>query len=72
MERDSVVNLTKRDKLLLIDRYGNLMTVITIAKDRLLSDCGSREDVVAMQEAAHSLYDYVSNLIQNLDARVNG
>ena len=69
---DSIVNLTNRDKLLLIDRYGNLMTVITIAKDRLLSDCGSREDVVAMQEAAHSLYDYVSNLIQELDARVNG
>ena len=68
---DSAVNLTNRDKLLLIDRYGNLMTVITIAKDRLLSDCGSWEDIVAMQEAAHSLYDYVSTLIQELDARVN-
>jgi len=66
-----LVKLTNRDKVLLIDRYGNLMTVITIAKDRLLSDCGSREDVVAMQEAAHSLYDYVSELIQELDSRVN-
>jgi len=66
-----LVKLTNRDKVLLIDRYGNLMTVITIAKDRLLSDCGSREDVVAMQEAAHSLYDYVSELIQELDLRVN-
>jgi len=66
-----LVKLTNRDKVLLIDRYGNLMTVITIAKDRLLSDCGSREDIVAMQEAAHSLYDYVSNLIQELDGRIN-
>ena len=66
-----LTRLTNRDKLLLIDRYGNLMTVITIAKDRLLSDCGSRDDIVAMKEAAHSLYDYVSNLIQELDSRVN-
>ena len=54
----SLTKLTNRDKLQLIDRYGNLVTVITIAKDRLLADCGSMEDVEAMKESAYRLYEY--------------
>jgi len=68
----SLTKLTNRDKLLLIDRYGNLVTVITIAKDRLLADCGSMEDVEAMKESAYRLYEYLQGLLETLSGRVNG
>ena len=61
--------LNKKEKTLLIDRYGNLFTVITIAKDRLLSDCGTYMDIEAIQKAAHSLYRYTVDLVSRLEER---
>ena len=61
-----LAKLNKADKGKLIDRYGNLLSVLSIAKDRLIGDCGSYTDLHALRDSAYNLYNYAVELEKEL------